>query len=90
MNLQALRDNGITTINALSILLACESKVTMSELVSLSNVTLRGIQRFMERHPSLFRKIKYTGVQGGQGKNIMYQYKRSAKAERILRKAEVI
>ena len=90
MNLQVLKDNGITTINALSILLVCESKITMGELVLQSNVTLRGIERFMERHPSLFKRVKYTGVQNGPGKNIMYQYVRSKKAERILRKAEII
>ena len=85
-----LRSGQIDTFSSLAILVSAEEPLTMKELAEISGVTPRGIERFIDREPTLLRRVRYKGERPGRGKAPSYQYVRSAKANRVLKRAGVI
>lgn len=85
-----LRNGQIDTFSSLAILVSADEPLTMKQLAETSGVTPRGIERFIDREPTLLRRVRYKGERPARGKAPSYQYVRSAKANRILKKAGII
>lgn len=90
IDFSALRKGQIDTFSSLAILVTAEEPLTMKELAEQSGVTPRGIERFIDREPTLLRRVRYKGERPSRGKAPSYQYVRSAKSNRILKKAGII
>lgn len=84
-----LRNGQIDTFSSLAILVSADEPLTMKQLAEASGVTPRGIERFIDREPTLLRRVRYKGERPARGKAPSYQYVRSAKANRILKKAGI-
>lgn len=85
-----LRKGRIDTFSSLAILVSAETPLTMKDLAEVSGVTPRGIERFIDREPTLLRRVRYKGERPLRGKAPSYQYVRSAKANRLLKKAGIV
>lgn len=85
-----LRKGQIDTFSSMAILVSAEEPLTMKQLAEVSGVTPRGIERFIDREPTLLRRVRYKGERPARGKAPSYQYVRSAKANRILKKAGLV
>ena len=75
-----LRKSGIDTFSGLAILVCAAEAKPIRELVEQTGVTLRGVERFMERNPTLVKRQKYKGAYSGTGRPPVYEYVRSSKS----------
>jgi hypothetical protein len=85
-----LREGQVDTFSGLAILISAEIPLTMKQLSEISGVTARGIERFIDRDPSLLTRVRYKGERPSHGKAPTFQYIRSAKANKLLKKSGII
>ncbi len=84
-----LKENNVTTMSQLALLLAAEKPKPFQVLAEETGVTVRGIERMIERGTDLLKVVEAKKVkkqENSVGRPVVRAVIRSAKATRILKK----